>query len=70
MTMPLILNQLPLSGLMGFFWFFLLFLAGVTSSISLAQPAVAFLEDEFDIRIDVDVAGVAVDYLDEECLCV
>jgi SNF family Na+-dependent transporter len=26
-----------------------LFLAGITSSVSLAQPAVAFLEDEFDI---------------------
>jgi len=48
-TMPLILNQLPLSALLGFCWFFLLFLAGITSSISLAQPAVAFLEDEFNI---------------------
>ena len=49
-TMPLVLNQLPLAHLMGFVWFFLLFLAGVTSSVSLAQPAVAFLEDEFDIK--------------------
>ncbi|MCM8781870.1 MAG: sodium-dependent transporter [Candidatus Omnitrophica bacterium] len=48
-TMPLILNKLPLKQILGFFWFFLLFLAGITSSISLAQPAVAFLEDEFDI---------------------
>ena len=48
-TMPLILNQLPLAGLFGFLWFFLLFLAGITSSISLVQPAIAFLEDEFDI---------------------
>jgi len=48
-TMPLILNKLPLAGLLGFFWFFLLFLAGITSAVSLAQPAVAFLEDEFDI---------------------
>ena len=48
-TMPLILNQLPLSQLFGFFWFFLLFLAGITSSISLAQPAIAFLEDEFNL---------------------
>ena len=49
-TMPLVLNQLPLAQILGFFWFFLLFLAGITSSISLAQPAVAFLEDEFDIN--------------------
>jgi SNF family Na+-dependent transporter len=48
-TMPLVLNQLPLSQILGFLWFFLLFLAGITSSVSLAQPAVAFLEDEFDI---------------------
>jgi NSS family neurotransmitter:Na+ symporter len=48
-TTPLVLNKLPLAWLFGFFWFFLLFLAGITSSVSLAQPAVAFLEDEFDI---------------------
>lgn len=48
-TMPLVLNKLPLAQIVGFFWFFLLFLAGITSSVSLAQPAVAFLEDEFDI---------------------
>ncbi|MDD4894178.1 MAG: sodium-dependent transporter [Candidatus Omnitrophica bacterium] len=48
-TMPLVLNKLPLSAIFGFIWFALLFLAGVTSSVSLAQPAVAFLEDEFDI---------------------
>ena len=49
-TMPLILNKLPLAQMFGFMWFGLLFLAGVTSSVSLAQPAVAFLEDEFDIN--------------------
>ncbi|MFH1339526.1 MAG: sodium-dependent transporter [Candidatus Omnitrophota bacterium] len=49
-TMPLILTKIPLSGLFGFVWFLLLFLAGITSSVSLAQPAVAFLEDEFDIN--------------------
>ena len=48
-SMPLVLNQLPLSQFFSFTWFFLLFLAGVTSSISLIQPAVAFLEDEFNI---------------------
>ena len=49
-TMPMVLNRIPLSSLFGFLWFFLLFLAGVTSSVSLAQPAVAFLEDEFNIN--------------------
>jgi SNF family Na+-dependent transporter len=49
-TMPLILTKIHLSALFGFIWFFLLFLAGITSSVSLAQPAVAFLEDEFNIN--------------------
>ncbi|HRZ15034.1 MAG TPA: sodium-dependent transporter [Candidatus Omnitrophota bacterium] len=48
-TMPLVIDKLPLSAFFGFCWFFLLFLAGITSSVSLAQPAVAFLEDEFTI---------------------
>ncbi len=48
-TMPLIFQQLSLGALFSFMWFMLLFLAGITSSISLAQPAVAFLEDEFNI---------------------
>lgn len=48
-TMPLVLNKLPFAQMFGFCWFFLLFLAGITSSVSLAQPAIAFLEDEFDI---------------------
>ncbi len=59
-TMPLILNQLPLAGMFGFLWFFLLFLAGITSSISLVQPAIAFLEDEFNIsrRKAVTIFGI------------
>ncbi|MBL7157257.1 MAG: sodium-dependent transporter [Candidatus Omnitrophica bacterium] len=48
-TMPLIFEQIPWSALFGFVWFFLLFVAGITSSVSLAQPAIAFLEDEFNI---------------------
>ncbi|MBF0122773.1 MAG: sodium-dependent transporter [Candidatus Omnitrophica bacterium] len=48
-TMPLILNNLPWNELFAFLWFMLLFLAGITSSVSLAQPAVSFLEDEFNI---------------------
>ena len=48
-SMPLVLNNLPLAQFFSFIWFLLLFLAGVTSSISLIQPAIAFLEDEFNI---------------------
>ena len=48
-TMPMVLGRIPLSDVLSFSWFFLLFLAGITSSVSLAQPAIAFLEDEFDM---------------------
>lgn len=46
-TMPLIFQQIQLGQLFAFLWFLLLFLAGLTSSISLLQPAIAFMEDEF-----------------------
>ena len=48
-TMPLIFSKMALGQALSFMWFALLFLAGITSSVSLAQPAVAFLEDEFNL---------------------
>lgn len=48
-TMPLIFQKIALSAFFGCLWFSLLFLAGITSSVSLAQPSIAFLEDEFNI---------------------
>ncbi|MBF0252232.1 MAG: sodium:calcium symporter [Candidatus Omnitrophica bacterium] len=55
-TMPLIFNYMPLSEVLGFLWFALLFLAGVTSSVSLSQPAISFLEDEFELTHNKAVA--------------
>lgn len=49
-TMPMIFNQIPLGQWISVLWFGLLFLAGITSSISLIQPVIAFLEDEFKIK--------------------
>ncbi|MEN6576653.1 MAG: sodium-dependent transporter [Phycisphaerales bacterium] len=48
-TMPLVLQQVAFGKIFAFLWFFLLFIAGVTSSISLALPAVVFLQDEFNL---------------------
>jgi neurotransmitter:Na+ symporter, NSS family len=69
-AMPLVLNQMPLGQLFGFLWFVLLFLAGITSSISLAQPAVAFLEDEFNLskKEAVIIFGVATFILCHLCI--
>jgi neurotransmitter:Na+ symporter, NSS family len=33
--------------LLAFMWFFLLFIAGITSSVALATPAMAFMQEEF-----------------------
>ncbi len=63
-TMPMILGKMAFGQVFGFLWFFLLFIAGVTSSISLAQPAVAFLEDEFNLsRREAAVLFAVVTFL-------
>ncbi|MHC4697472.1 MAG: sodium-dependent transporter [Planctomycetota bacterium] len=49
-TMPAIMHFMPLGSFFGGMWFGLLFLAAVTSSISMLQPAIAFLEDGFGMR--------------------
>lgn len=33
----------------GFMWYFLLFFAGVTSSVAMAQPLISFLKEQFDL---------------------
>lgn len=47
-TMPLIYSKISLGALFAFLWFFLLFLAGVTSSVSLIEPVVAFVRRIFE----------------------
>ncbi len=34
--------------LTGFLWFFLLFIAGITSAVALSSPAIAFLQEEYE----------------------
>lgn len=53
-SLPAIFASMPGSVLgiesgriLGFLWFFLLFFAGVTSSVAITQPVIAFFEDEF-----------------------
>lgn len=49
-VLPKVFSLMPLGELFGFLFFFLLFLAAVTSSISMLQPGIAFLEET--LRID------------------
>jgi SNF family Na+-dependent transporter len=45
-AMPIIFQKLPLGQIFGAMWFFLLFFAGITSSVALCSPAMAFLQDQ------------------------
>ncbi|NPB09764.1 MAG: sodium:calcium symporter [Thermodesulfobacteria bacterium] len=49
-SLPAIFANIPLGQVFGFIWFILLFFAGLTSSVAITQPVIAFLEDEF--RLD------------------
>jgi SNF family Na+-dependent transporter len=44
-TLPIVFAQMPAGRLFGALWFFMLFLAAITSSISMLQPVVAFFEE-------------------------
>jgi len=44
-TLPVVFEHMPYGGIIGFLWFFLLFLAAITSSLSMLQPAIAFFEE-------------------------
>jgi len=45
-SIPAVFGFLPAGNLLGALWFLLLFLAALTSIVAMAQPMIAFLEDE------------------------
>lgn len=49
-ALPIIFQKIPAGQFFGTIWFFLLFLAGITSSVAMAQPLMAFLQEEFRIK--------------------
>jgi SNF family Na+-dependent transporter len=49
-TMPVVFQQLPLGNFLGFMWFGLLFFAGITSSVAMATPILAFFREEFGMK--------------------
>jgi len=55
-VLPLVFAQMPMGQLFGFVFFLLLFLAAVTSSLSMLQPGIAFLEESLNIRRKESVA--------------
>lgn len=60
MTLPNVFAYMPFGEFFGFLWFFLLFLAALTSSLSMLQPAIAFFEEGLGTgrRASVTVLGI------------
>jgi len=63
-ALPGLFTQMPLGTLFGGLFFFLLFLAALTSSISMIQPAVAFFQEGFGISRKAAIVLVC-----SICLC-
>ncbi len=59
-VLPLVFAQMPLGLFFGGAFFFMLFLAAVTSSISMLQPGIAFLEESLGVgrRMSVALLGM------------
>jgi SNF family Na+-dependent transporter len=55
-TLPNVFGQMPMGQAIGFIFFFLLFLAAVTSSLSMLQPAIALLEEGLGLKRQASVA--------------
>jgi len=49
-ALPNVFAVMPLGRFFGFLWFFMLFMAAITSSLSMLQPVIAFLEEGFGLK--------------------
>jgi NSS family neurotransmitter:Na+ symporter len=49
-TLPMVFQYMPLGQMVGTIFFFLLFLAAITSSVAMLQPAIALLEEGLGLR--------------------
>ena len=49
-ALPNVFAVMPLGRFFGFLWFFMLFIAAITSSLSMLQPVIAFFEEGFGLK--------------------
>jgi SNF family Na+-dependent transporter len=56
MALPAVFARMPAGQFFGFLWFFMLFIAAITSSLSMLQPAIAFFEEAFGMGRRLSVA--------------
>ncbi|MDP2180684.1 hypothetical protein [Methylicorpusculum sp.] len=59
-TLPTVFAGMPDGRWYGALWFMLLFLAAITSSLSMLQPAIAFLEEGFGLKRRSSVAALGL----------
>lgn len=55
-ALPHVFEVMPGGRFFGFVWFFMLFLAAITSSLSMLQPVIAFFEEGLGLRRNASVA--------------
>ena len=48
-ALPVVFQKIPAGGVVGCLWFLLLFFAGMTSAVAMAQPLVALLEETWNV---------------------
>lgn len=60
MSLPAVFARMPAGNFFGAVWFFMLFIAAITSSLSMLQPAIAFFEEGFSMgrRLSVTCLGL------------
>jgi SNF family Na+-dependent transporter len=58
-TLPVVFSSMPAGNLFGALWFFMLFLAAITSSLSMLQPAKAFFQEALGLTHKAATALVA-----------
>jgi SNF family Na+-dependent transporter len=59
-AMPNVFDAMWGGRLIGFFWFFMLFIAAIASSVSMLQPCLAFLEEGLGMKRPASAAALAV----------
>lgn len=51
-ALPVVFQKIPLGNLVGALWFFLLFLAGLTSAVAMSQPMIALLQESWEVTTE------------------
>jgi len=61
-SLSVIFQNIPFGNIVGFVWFLLLFFAGITSSVAMAQPLISFLKEQFNFshKKAVTIIGVGL----------